>query len=76
MPCSQMISMNCMPPRATEASAAEMLPAAKARIRNRPRLNMGSATRVSITAKAASNAHPAASSAMTSGLPQPIACFP
>lgn len=49
-----------------------MLPAVKARILNRESWNIGSATRVSITAKAARREVPPISVASTSGLDQPI----
>ena len=50
-----------------------MLPAVKARMRNRLSWNIGSAILVSITANAASSAAPPPSRAMTSGLVQPMA---
>ena len=72
MPCSQMISMNISPPRPSDASSVAMLPAVKARMRNSPRLNIGSSLRSSIATKAASNASPETISASTSGFVQPI----
>src|SRR5919206_549213 len=60
MPCSQMMSMNCSPPRLTEASRPARFPAANARMRNRDRSNIGSATRDSTTQKVISRATPAA----------------
>ena len=76
MPCSQMISMNISPPRATAARKVESVPKVKARIRNRVRRNIGSATRSSIATKAPSEASEAVSRAITSGLPQPVGCPP
>ncbi len=49
-----------------------MLPAVKARILNSESWNIGSETRVSITAKAARRPAPPISVASTSGLVQPI----
>ena len=49
-----MISMNIRPPRAIAARKVDSVPKVKARMRNRGRRNIGSATRLSITAKAIS----------------------
>ena len=76
MPCSQMISTNCRPPRATATANPAMLPAVKARIRNRLSWNSGSATLVSITTNAPSRAAPPTRSASTAGLVQPMAWWP
>ena len=72
MPCSQMISMNCSPPRAMEASRVAPTPAAKARIRIRRRSNIGLATRVSMTQNTTSRAAPPIRPVSTSGLVQPM----
>ena len=76
MPCSQMISMNISPPRATAERNVESVPNVKARMRNRGRRNIGSATRRSTAANATRNAAPAPSSASTRGLLQPVAWLP
>ena len=72
MPCNQMISMNCRPPRAIEPSRLAALPLLKAAIRNRLRGNIGSATRASIRQKAASTATPPIRPASTHGLVHPM----
>ena len=72
MPCSQMISMNWMPPRAIDTSRPATLPAANALILNRPRWNIGSAILVSMIRKTASSAAPPISSPSTTGDSQPI----
>ena len=69
-----MISMNCMPPRAMATTRPAMLPAVKARMRNRLSWNIGSAIRVSITANRASSATPPSSRPRTAGLVQPMLC--
>jgi hypothetical protein len=46
--CSQMISMNGIPPRAIATSRPATLPAVKALIRNRLSWNIGSAIRLSM----------------------------
>ncbi len=76
MPCSQMISMNCSPPRAIELSRLAMLPAANARIRNRLIRNMGSVIFVSMRQNATSRTTPVASPPSTNGLVQPVGCPP
>jgi hypothetical protein len=76
MPCSQMISMNISPPRAIAERNVESVPNVNARIRNRGSRNIGSATRLSITAKTARHATPAPSRPSTRGLPQPVAELP
>ncbi len=76
MPCSQMISMNCSPPRAIAASSVAALPAANALIRNSFRSNIGSATRSSTRQNTHSSATPPIRPDSTSGLVQPIACPP
>src|SRR3954447_7875035 len=67
-----MMRMNCRPPRPMAASRVATHPAAKARIRKSERLNIGSATRRSITAKIASSTTPPASEPTTPGAVQPI----
>ena len=72
MPCSQMISMNCIPPRPSASMRLATLPKANARIRNNDSRNSGSATFVSTTAKITSSATPPKMAASTDGLVQPI----
>ena len=67
-----MISMNISPPRPMLARKEERLPAVKARIRNSASRNIGSATRRSISAKAASRATPPPRQLSTKGLVQPM----
>jgi len=76
IPCSQMMSMNCNPPRPTEAISPARLPAQNARMRNRLRWNIGSATLVSMMQKAASRPMPPNTPASTHGLPHPVAESP
>ncbi len=71
MPCSQMISMNIRPPRATADRNVESVPKVKARMRKSGRRNIGSATRRSTSTKATRLTTAPASSASTRGLPQP-----
>ncbi|SHX03719.1 Uncharacterised protein [Mycobacteroides abscessus subsp. abscessus] len=61
MPCSQMMSMNCRPPRPTDASRFARLPRPKARFLNSRISSIGSATRASITQNSTSSATPAIS---------------
>ncbi len=72
MPCSQMISMNCMPPRPIEASRPARLPAENARIRNRFMWNIGSDTWFSMKQKTTSSTAPPMSPVSTHGFVQPI----
>src|SRR5690242_3921141 len=72
MPCSQMISMNIRPPRATADKKVESVPNVKALIRNSWSRNMGCATRRSIIAKAIRLTVAPAISASTLGLVQPV----
>ena len=58
MPCSQMISMNINPPRATAERNVESVPNVKARIRNSGNRNIGSSTRHSISANATKETTP------------------
>ena len=67
-----MTSMNCRPPRAIEPSRLAALPAANARILNRPSWNIGSAIRVSMRQNATSSAAPPARPPSTYGLVQPV----
>jgi hypothetical protein len=76
MPCSQMMSMNCRPPRAMEARRPAALPAVKAWMRKRLCWNIGSAIRPSMTTNTASRATPAISSPYTEGSVQLIVCRP
>ncbi len=76
MPCSQMISMNCRPPRAIEASRVAVIPAANARIRIRPRSNIGALVCSSMKQNTISIATPPNIPPSTSGLVQPIECPP
>ena len=72
MPCSQMMSMNIRPPRATADRKVESVPKVKARMRNSGRRNIGSATLRSTMTKATRLTTAPASRARTRGLPQPI----
>ena len=56
------------PPRLMAARKLDRTPAVKARMRKSGRRNMGSATLVSMSAKATSRTTPVLSSAMTEGL--------
>ena len=76
MPCSQMISMNWRPPRAIDASSEAAFPAAKARLRNSPRWNIGCGTRVSTIAKTTRSTTPEISPVSTLGLSQPMVWLP
>ncbi len=76
MPCSQMMSMNCRPPRDSALISVAMLPDVNARIRNSSRRNMGCATRVSTTQNTDSTSAPPMSPASTHGLVQPSAWPP
>ena len=76
MPASQITSMNCRPPRAMELSRLAAFPAAKARIRNRPIRNIGSAILVSMMPNAISRAAPSTRPPTTFGLVQPVECPP
>ena len=76
MPCSQMISMNCMPPRPSASIRLATLPQAKARILNSEIRNSGSATFVSTKPKITSRATPPKMAASTDGFVQPIGCPP
>ena len=76
MPCSQMMSMNCSPPRAMDTARPARLPAVKARMRNRLSWNIGSAILVSMRPNTTSNATPPTSPASTQGFVQPIVCPP
>ena len=76
MPCNQMMSMNCNPPRAIDASKPARLPALNALIRNRPIANIGWSIRVSTTVNATNSAPPPMSPASTQGLSQPMSLPP
>ena len=65
-----------MPPLAIAESSTARLPAAKARMRKSRRLNIGSATRVSMNTKTTSTATPPAIIASTNGFAQPMAELP
>ena len=71
-----MISMNMSPPRLREARALAVLPAVKARIRNRLSRNIGLATRVSMTPNTPSSTSPPKISPITVGLVQPMVWWP
>ena len=64
------------PPRPRAARKLDRTPAVKARMRKSGRRNMGSATLVSMNAKATSRTTPAVSSVSTAGLVQPMAWPP
>jgi hypothetical protein len=72
MPCNQMISMNCRPPRPTEASRPARLAIAKLRIRNRRSSNIGEVLRSSITTNATSRRTPPTMAPSTHGFPHPV----
>ena len=76
MPCSQMISVNIRPPRATAARKVESVPNVNARILNSWSRNIGSAARRSTTQNASRESTPSDSSATTRGLVQPVAWPP
>ena len=76
MPCSQMISMNCMPPRLSAIARFAMLPAANGRILNSDMRKSGSATFVSTMTKTTSSTTPPIIAVSTHGLVQPIGCPP
>jgi hypothetical protein len=67
-----MISMNCSPPRAIAISSAARFAAAKARMRNSPRLNIGSAIRVSARQNTTRSRDPPARPLRTQGFVQPV----
>jgi hypothetical protein len=71
-----MMSMNMIPPRATEPRKAARLPTEKARVLNRCSRNMGSLTRVSTTRKSPSRTIPSPMPVQTQGLDQPMGCPP
>ena len=77
MPCSQMISMNISPPRATAERNVESVPNVKARMRNSGRRNIGSRD-PSLDQRERHQATPrrARSRAITRGLVQPVAWPP
>ena len=72
MPCSQMMRMNCNPPRAMADVKLTMLPAVKALILNSFMSIIGSVTRFSIMTKATSSATPRTTPESTIGLDQPM----
>ena len=72
IPCSQMISMNISPPRDRAESREARLPAAKARILNSGRRNIGAATRRSTATNSASTHRPPIIAPSTQGLVQPM----
>ncbi len=74
MPCSQMISMNCSPPRPRADKKVDRVPKVNARILNSPSRNIGAATLVSTSTNSARRAAPTARKVMTRGLPQAMAC--
>ena len=72
MPCSHMMSMNCIPLVASDDSSTARLPAANARIRKSFRLIIGSFTRVSTRTNTTRTAAPPAIMASTKGLDHPM----
>src|SRR3954447_8307711 len=72
MPCSQMMSMNISPPRATAERNVDSVPNVNARTRNSGRRNIGWSERRSTTTNAARQAIEPASSASTRGLVSPV----
>src|ERR1700722_2602829 len=69
MPCSQMISMNCMPPRPRASIRFARLPQKKARILNSDSRNNGSAPLVSTTPNRTRTATPPKLAESTPGVP-------
>jgi hypothetical protein len=76
MPWSQMIKMNCSPPRASDRHKVAKFPIAKPRELNNVKSNIGSVTRRSMTAKATRTTSPPMRHERTKGLVQPIAWPP
>ena len=76
MPCNQMISMNCRPPRAIDARKFTVWPAANARILNSRRSTIGSLTLASIRQNATSRIAPPIRPASTLGDVHPMVCPP
>lgn len=76
MPCSQMMSMNISPPRASAASRLAVMPAVKGRILKSGSLNIGCGTRVSTMPNRISRVIPVVSSLSTAGLVHPIVDLP
>ena len=76
MPCSQMISMNCRPPRPTDDISPARLPSPNDADRNNRMFTMGSATRSSMKQNATSNASPMAMVPSTHGLVHPVVDSP
>ena len=72
IPCSQMISMNISPPRATADRNVESVPNVNARIRNSGRRNIGSRARRSIDAEGDEQGDSGADEPSTRGLIQPV----
>ena len=73
MPCSQITSINCNPPRAIDDANTAKMPAAKPRMRSNCRSSIGSAARRSIGTKATSSAIPPNNVSSVAGFVQPIA---
>ena len=72
IPCSQMISMNWIPPRPRAPSIPAMLPAVNARTLNRLSRNIGAGTLVSTQQNTTRMAIPPKMPASTQGLVQPV----
>ncbi len=76
MPCSQMMSMNCNPPRPTEDIRPARLPSPNDAERNSLMSTIGSATRNSMKQNATSSSSPAVIAPSTHGLVQPVVAPP
>jgi len=72
MPCSQMMSMNCSPPRPTEDINPARLPMPNAADRNSRTSTIGWGTRSSMKQNATSSASPPMIAASTIGLVHPV----
>ena len=76
MPCSQMIRMNCSPPRPSDAVRFATLPQVNDRILNSESRNSGLSTLVSMITNATSTATPPIRQLSTIGLAQPVCEVP
>ncbi len=72
MPCSQMMSMNCSPPRPIEDISPARLPMPNDAERNSRMSTIGSATRSSMKQNATSSSSPTMMAPSTNGLVQPV----
>ena len=72
MPCSQMISMNCRPPRPIEDISPARLPMPNEADRNSRMSTIGDSTRSSMKQNATSRSSPKTIEPSTNGLVQPV----